>query len=244
MGAERLIDIFSVIARHEALSPGEFSLCAVATEVTELTGAGIALLSPDNALTRLCTSNHVALELMNLELTTGEGPLVDASRGTVTEEPDLRFSRNTQWLTYAPEALAIGAQAVFAFPIRLGAANFGALGLFRDSPGPLSPAQWSDGYLMASVIARSVLATQSGTPPGLLADELEGQASLDFVVHQAAGMLAVQGSISIKSALVALRARAFATSTSLVSLADQVVNRKISFHSTSTWSDLPGSESP
>lgn len=215
-----------------------FVLCAVAAEFTVLDGAGIALVSDDDELTSLCTSNASASALMNLELTVGEGPTVDASRGDATLDNDLVASTSENWTTYRAEAVALGAKAVYGYPVRIGGALFGALSLFRNSPGPLNAGQSSDAYLMASVIGRAVLSTQAGAPLVGLANEVNGESLLDFRVHQAAGMLAIQGSMSVKDALVFLRARAFGVGSQLSSIAERVVNGSTRFDSTTQeWID-------
>jgi len=230
VATDRLIDIFALMAQHEREDPHGMSLCGVAAEITELSGAGIAITSNGEDLTRLCTSNRVAGVLMNLEFTVGEGPGTDASSsGLAVDEENLVLSESSRWVIYAPGALAAGAQAVFGFPVRIGAVRFGSLSLFRDQPGPLSELQSSDAYLMASVIARAVLAMQAGALRGGLVGELEGQSNFDFSVHQAAGMVAVQGSMTVKDALVMLRAHAFATNKDLSALAASVVGRRTHF---------------
>jgi hypothetical protein len=229
MGASRLVEIFALMARHERESLHGVSLCSVAAEVTELSGAGITLTSAADEKTKWCSSNRVAQELMDLEFMLGEGPGDEATRsGIANDEMDLLSPKRSRWMLYAPEAAATGARAVFGFPVRIGSIRFGALSLFRDEPGPLTDAQSSDAYLMASVIGRAILAMQAGAPEGSLAGELEGQSSFNFAAHQAAGMLAVQASLSVRDALVALRAHAFATKTSASVLAERVVRRQVS----------------
>jgi len=229
VNTDRLLDIFALMERSEHRRSNGTALCAVAAEFMALDGAGIALTNDSEYLTSLCTSNVAAGALMNLEMTLGEGPTVDASRGDANEEIDLLESTGQNWNSYRPEAVALGARAVFGYPIRLGAIRFGALSLFRNSPGPLQSGQSSDAYLMASVIGRSILATQAGDSPNILVGELTGASTLDFRVHQAAGMLAVQASMSVKDALVLLRAHAFAIGCQLSDLADRVVSRTTRF---------------
>jgi hypothetical protein len=220
---DRLLEIFSLIERYERERPETFALCAVAAEFMSLDGAGIALTSDSEVLMSLCTSNDTAGELMDLEMTLGEGPAADACRGIASEEANL-LSGVARWETYGPGAVALGARAVFGFPIQLGAARFGALSLFRTGPGTLSAGQSSDGYLMASVLGRSILTTQAGGSRETLVGELDGSSMLDFRVHQAAGMVAVQGSMSVKDALVVLRAHAFTIGCRLGELAERVVS--------------------
>jgi len=237
--ANRLVDIFELMARQERDLPHGVSLCSVAAEITELSGAGIALSSAGDQKTPWCTSNRVAQELMDLEIMLGEGPGDEASRsGVANQELNLMEPESSRWMMYSPEAAATGARAVFGFPVRIGAARFGALSLFRDEPGPLSETQTSDAYLMASVIGRAILTMQAGAPGDALAGELDGQSTLDFSVHQAAGMLSVQASLSVRDALVALRAHAFATKTAPSVLAQRVVDREVRFDPESgAWRD-------
>jgi hypothetical protein len=226
-----------LLAQRERTNRKAGSLCAVASEFTNLSGAGIALVSSGDQFTKLCTSNATARTLMELELTVGEGPCIEAcTSDNAIDEDDLGAKSAQRWLAYTPAAGAAGANAVFGFPVRIGAIRLGALSLYRDVPGPLSVSQSSDAYLMASVIGRAVLAMQAGAPGDTLAAELEREAAFDFSVHQAAGMVAVQGSMSVGSALVALRAHAFATNASLSELALRVVVRETYFDPvTSSW---------
>jgi hypothetical protein len=91
---------------------------------------------------------------------------------------------------------------------------------------------------MASVIGRAILAEQAGGSLVGLAEELNGESMLDFRVHQAAGMLAIQGSMPVLDALVFLRARAFGLGGPLADLAERVVTGATRFDtSTDEWID-------
>lgn len=230
MATDRLIAILDLLRRQGRTGHGGGRLCTVAAEVTEQSGAGIALSSELGGLTSMCTSNDVAQRLMDLEVTLGEGPCVDASRSSgAIEEVELVSPTSTRWLAYSPAAEAAGARAVFGFPLCIGAICLGALSLYRDRPGALTDAQASDAYLMASVAARAVLTMQAGAPQDVIADELVREATFDFAVHQAAGMVSVQASMSVGDALVALRAHAFTTDRTSSELALRVVARDLRF---------------
>jgi hypothetical protein len=93
---------------------------------------------------------------------------------------------------------------------------------------------------MASVISRAILAEQAGGSPGGLVGELNGVSMLDFRVHQAAGMLAIQGSMTVRDALVFLRAHAFAIASQLSDLAERVVSGTTRLAPDSReWIDVP-----
>jgi hypothetical protein len=237
--ADRLVDIFTLMERFDHERMGTETLCAVATEFLTLDGAAIALTSDVDVLTTLCSSGPIAKELMDLEVIVGEGPATHASLDRAIEVPDL-VDATLRWPMYSPRALELGARAVFGFEVRLGAIRFGALSLYRESPGPLVGTQVSDGYLMASVIARSVLSQQAGATSESLIGEIGAASTLDFSVHQAAGMIAIQGSMSVRDALVTLRAHAFASNCQLRELAERVVSREAAFDSDSgTWKNDP-----
>ncbi len=107
--------------------------------------------------------------------------------------------------------------------------RYGALGLYSVESGELNDEQLTDALLMASVIGRGVVALQAGARLETLSEELQREATFDFSVHQAAGMVSVQASISISSALIALRMHAFALSEAVVDVAARIIARRLIF---------------
>ena len=230
MFSKRLIAIFELMASRER-SGGEVGLlCSVAAEITEVGAAGVALATTLDPLLCFCASSDVANKLIELEITVGEGPChstLDGEESIAVE--DLRTSRNSRWMLYTPTALEEGIRSIFGFPIRIGGIRLGVMCLYRTTPGPLSEGQFTDALLMASVIGRGIVALQAGARPETLSSELQREAAFDFSVHQAAGMVAVQASIDISSALVALRMHAFSLSESLSSVCTRIINRQLWF---------------
>lgn len=237
MASERLLVILDMLAAVAGDADHPAALCSIAADVTELDGAGITLLSTGPQYTPYCASDHVARLLMDTEIQLGVGPGVDACRtNEACDEEDLLAPANGHWMAYAPAAVALGARAVFGFPVGIGAVRIGALILYRELPGPLDDYQESDAYLMASVVGRAVLATWAGASRSELTSELALALSFDFSVHQAAGMVAVQGDMSLSDAMVALRAHAFGTGASMTALAESVVRRETTYEPTTrTW---------
>jgi hypothetical protein len=233
MYSARLLSIFEMMAAHERSGVERGLLCSVAAEITGLDAAGIALTTEDPPLTTFCTSDVFSRDLMDLEITVGEGPATSTLRSdTITSAPDLRRDSAPEWMLYTPQAVANGARSAFAFPIRLGMIRLGALCLFGLRPGDLTNQQMSDALLMSSVVGRGIIALQAGAPSQTLSDELLSESTFDFTVHQAAGMLDVQAKMSIATALVTLRMHAFATSQSLSSIALRVIARQLRFDDT------------
>jgi hypothetical protein len=236
--SDRLLVILEMLARNNE-SDHPAALCSIAADVTDVDGAGITLYSNGPHYTAYCASDDVARQLLDTEVQVGEGPGIEACRTNVAcDEEDLLSPVGAHLMAYGAAAVALGARAVFAFPVAIGAVHLGALILYRRQPGPLEDSQESDAYLMASVIGRAVLATRAGASRADLTSELALALSFDFSVHQAAGMVAIQGDMTLGDAMVALRAHAFGTGASMIALAESVVRRRTTFEpGTRTWTD-------
>ena len=230
MAGERLRRILDELSAGDDRPPPAARLCEVGAHVIGVTGAGVMLMSGETPQGSLCSTNQVSNLIEELQYTLGEGPCVDAYRhDEVVLEPDLADPATPRWLAFTPPAVEAGARAVFGFPLRVGTVRLGALNLYRDRPGPLSDGQHADALVMADVAARWVLEVQAGAPPGGLARELEVGADFRFVVHNAAGMVAVQLGVSVSEALIRLRAYAFSHDRLLHDVAQDVVDRTLRF---------------
>ena len=195
-----------------------------------MSGAGIMLMSHDMPAGSVCTTNEVSALVEELQYALGEGPCVDAYHADrPVLEPDLADPTTPRWPAFASPAVAAGVRAVFGFPLQVGAVRLGALNLYCDRPGPLTDEQHADALVMADVAAQAVLVLQAGAPPGRLAAELEAGGDFQYVVQQAAGMVAAQLDVSVGHALIRLRAHAFGNDRPLVEVAEEVVARKLRF---------------
>lgn len=209
-------------------------VCARCVVELSVTGAGATVLShlrngsveaghPTRGLVHATDPTSAGLE--DLQLTVGEGPCLDtfASGGPVLVA-DLA-AEGGRWPAFTRGALALGAAAVFSFPLQIGVVRLGSLDLYRDEPGPLTRGEVTDALILAD------LATQG------IADELDGHDTADLSwlfdfheeVHQATGMVQVQLGTSTEVALMRLRAYAFTQDEPLAEVARQVVTRKLRF---------------
>lgn len=205
-------------------------LCEVCAESTDMTGAGIMLMSGDVPRGSVCTSNDVSDLIEHLQYDLGEGPCVDAyQKDRPVLEPDLARPSAARWLAFRGPALAAGVGAIFGFPLQVGAVRLGALNLYRDVAGPLTDDQHADALVMADVAAQALLVLQADAPAGGLAAELETGAEFQYVVHQASGMVAAQLEVSVAHALIRLRAYAFGNDRPLTGVAQAVVGRVLRF---------------
>lgn len=229
MPADRLLRVLKRLAVDDGTGAAP-RLCAVCAEITEMSGAGIMLLTGDRPRGSVCTTDEVSAQIEDLQYTLGEGPCVDAHRQHVPViEPDLASPTVVRWAAFSRSAVAAGARAVFGFPIAAGEVRVGALNLYRDQPGPLTADQHADALVVADVAARSIIAMQAAARPGELPVDFEAGNNFRFVVHQATGMVSVQLGVSVDEALVRLRAYAFSHDETVIRVAHLVVARTLRF---------------
>jgi hypothetical protein len=178
----------------------------------------------------VCSTSAVINAMEHVQIDLGDGPCIDSfDRDRPVIEPDLRAIAAPRWVAFASRAIEAGYCAVFAFPLRVGAVRLGAVTLYREQPGALTVEQHADALVLADIAAQTVLMMQAGAPPGRLAVELENGGDFQHVVHQASGMVAVQLGVTVGTALIRLRAHAFAEDRSLVDVASAVVQRTLRF---------------
>ena len=134
---DRLERIARVVSAADGLDPAR-AMCEACVAGLPVSGASIVLRAGGVA-TPLACSDGVAALVEDLQVTLGEGPCVEACEtGRLVAEPHLAVPRRARWAAFTPAALAAGAAAVFAVPLRIGAVRLGALTLYRSRAGDLS----------------------------------------------------------------------------------------------------------
>ncbi len=242
MPSDRLLNILRAF-HTEVRDGGQTQWCTVAARLTHFDGAGIGLFAAPDIVSSLCASSPQVRTLFELESTIGEGPHHSVrTSGAAINEPALADTGWRRWPTFAPLACSQGAGALFGFPLRLGAIELGSLIFTRDTPGDMTMDQSSDGHLVASVLSRSILATQAGASQDELADDLRDRGSFDVLVHQAAGMVCEQGSLSIGDALLLLRAHAYSRGRNASDVARDIVNHHLVYNGDTHEWHAPTSE--
>ena len=143
----------------------------------------------------------------------------------MVHSPDL--GSDTRWLQYSQEAGRAGIQAAFSSPLQVGAVRLGVLDIYRQQPGPLGEPALTAVHVHseAAVALLLMMADEKRVLSPL--DDLSELADIRPVVHQAAGMVAIQLDVTLEVALARLRAAAFAAERSLREVAADVVARRI-----------------
>ncbi|MEU6965708.1 GAF and ANTAR domain-containing protein [Streptomyces chrestomyceticus] len=204
------------------LQPGEPGLsarwCERCAALLGADGAAVSMVFDGAQL--LWHSDPDGARLDDLQFTLGEGPGLDAVReGALSLVADLACPYGPQrWPVFAAQALELGIRAVCAFPLRLGALRVGALTCHQRAMRRLPPEGAADALMLADALAQFLLAGRHTKPWLLKPADLHRTE-----VHQATGILSVHLRIPLASALVRLRAHAFATERPVADVAHDVV---------------------
>lgn len=206
------------------------SLCVASAALVGVAGAGVVLVSAQQALGTVCVSDPVTEAVEEVQYTLGEGPCVEAFRSKApVSVPDLSSPGHTGWSGFCEGALAAGMRAAFGFPLLIRPACIGALNLYHDRAGELDDDQYADALAVAHVTTRSVLGWQSFAEPGSVAWQLEQVPMHRAAIHQAAGMISVQAAMPVPDALALLRAHAFGEGSMVSDVATDVVAGRLRF---------------
>ncbi len=167
MAAEQqLSDVLSEFA-HTMVT--DFQIQAILEHLVErivdimpVTAAGVTLISPGAAPHYIAASDPAALRFEELQTELSEGPCLEAYRtGHAVAVPDLR--NEDRFASFGPRASAAGLGAVFTFPLHHGEQRLGALDLYRDTAGEMSPAAMDTAETLADVAASYLLISQART---------------------------------------------------------------------------------
>lgn len=212
-------------------------ICDACISSLPVTGASVSAVFDLGRRGTVYATNATAERVEDLQFELGEGPGADAFRERrpvfVTDLDDPAEQAESRWPVFTPAALQTGARSVFAYPLLLGAAEIGLLGMYRDQPLTLD----SPGHARAVRLADAAMFAllnlfDDPVPPdpdepfeasGLAGDDGFFRAE----VYQAAGMVTVQLGVSIEEAIARLRAYAFAHGRALVDVASDIVARRL-----------------
>jgi hypothetical protein len=230
--AERLGRVWKLVAEHAAARGGQVSaadVCAAVVPGVQVTGAWLSAARDAEAGHLMQVTDKVSGQLAELQLTLGEGPLLDASAsgGPVLASDLADAESGARWPAFAPAACRAGASAVFVFPLVVGVIRAGVLGLYRDRCGPLSDFQLGDALTFADTATVLLLDAQGSGPEAGPGGQHTGLAYHRAEIDQATGMLTEQLGVNITNAFVRLRAYAYVNDLQLADVARDIVARRL-----------------
>jgi hypothetical protein len=203
------------------------TLCDAAVGAARVDGAAVSLLTPScTARELLYATDAVAARIDDVQLTLGQGPCLDAYRQRTPQARTAIGNHHAEspWPLFDDAVHLLGAGAVFAYPLlRSVSSPIGVLALYRRSEGPLDSTQRA-----AATACAKALSTQIALDlPRHVARPLPATRLTQVPV--AAGMVALQLDLRINEALDVLRAHSYSSDRSLSDVADDVVQRRMTF---------------
>ena len=206
-------------------------LCATFVDALPVTGAAVSVFGGAVPETVVCATDGLAARLDELQFDLGEGPRWEAARTrSPVLEPRVREGAHPLWPVFFSALLDTEVEALYVFPLILGALDVGIVELYSTTSGALDRTDRAKALVLADQTAWNLL-------DRLLRDK-EATASATITkasplsrreIHQATGMVIVQMNVTPTDALLLLRGHAFAHGKTVRSIAGDVIARRLQF---------------
>ena len=129
-------------------------------DLLPISAAGVSLIAPDLAPRFVASSDAQALEYEHLQTALQEGPCVTAYlTGQAVTASNL--AEESRFPAFVAAARGAHLSAVFSFPLRHPAGQFGALDLYRSATGPLGTRAMEVAQTLADVTSAYLLNAQA-----------------------------------------------------------------------------------
>jgi len=206
-------------------------LCSQFVDALPVTGAAVSVFGASVPETSICASDDLAARLDELQFDLGEGPRWEAARSrTPVLVPHARHGTHPLWPVFGKALLETEVEALFVFPLAIGALDVGVVELYRSTPGDLARSDLALAAVLADKAAWNLLdqilrlADVPSTGP-----TQDGSPLSRREIHQATGMVLVQTGSTATDALMLLRAHAFSHDRTVRDVARDVVARRLVF---------------
>ncbi|MHA7210061.1 GAF and ANTAR domain-containing protein [Arthrobacter sp. MDT1-65] len=205
------------------------ALCASFIDALPVTGAALSAFGGSVQETALYATDDVAARLDELQFDLGEGPRWEAARSRMPVFlPYARWMPHEKWPVFGKALAETDVQALFVFPLVVGALDVGVVELYRTTPGELSESERMTARALADAAAwsllRRVLVPDDGDNPDKI-----GLSPSRREIHQATGMVLAQTGGTAAEALLLLRGHAFANGQSVRETSTEVLARRLDF---------------
>ncbi|MDJ0336856.1 GAF and ANTAR domain-containing protein [Cryobacterium sp. PH31-O1] len=184
--------------------------------------------------TVVCATDSLAARLDELQFDLGEGPRWEAARTRLPVlEPRIREAAHPLWPIFSSALMDTAVEALYVFPLTLGALDVGIVELYSRTPGVLDRTDRAKALVLANETAWNLLdrllRVQESTGNGDAVAAPRTSPLSRREIHQATGMVLVQMNVTPTDALLVLRAHAFSQGKTVRTIAGEVVARSLQF---------------
>jgi len=214
--ADTLVEDFDLVEFLSALTEKVVHL-EIAAEV------GILLVDEAGDLQFIAASHERTQMLELFQVEHEEGPCQDCfSTGLPVRVADLTLASD-RWPLFAPKALAMGFRSVQAVPLRLRGTILGAMNLFLNEPGGISPEELTVVQALGDVATIGLLQQRELHRAHSVESQLQHALHSRISIEQAKGILSEQAQVTTDAAFELLRRYARDNNRKLATVASEVV---------------------
>jgi GAF domain-containing protein len=225
--SEQLFDAFTVLA--DTLVAGYDVLDLLQTlvetchDLLDVDSAGILLLSAEDELEVVASTNEANAIVEFMQLDANAGPCLECFRTrAVVSLPDVDVAP-TRWPEFAATARAQGIFSVYAIPLRLRETTIGTLNLMRNERGELNHYDIKAAQALADVATIGILQERSVRDSSAIRDQLQKALSSRIVIEQAKGVVSETSHLSMDASFQLIRHYARSHQSTLGAVAQQLV---------------------
>lgn len=223
---ERLIGrLAAVLAGLHAVEPGAARLCEAGRRMLDADGVALSLLTSTQSVVVVAVTDGMADRLADLQEVVGEGPTRDAYLEKSLQIADFTQHGDARWSLMHQHGRRLGFEGTMAaVPLRPRDEVIGTLTahwLHHQESVDATLAEFLGVAIGAALLQEASL----GESGEVQADVWSSRSQ----IHQATGMIISQVGVRPEDALALLRGQAFAKNTTLLDVAQQIVDRRINF---------------
>jgi GAF domain-containing protein len=178
--------------------------------------AGVLLVGKGGTHQTLAPTSDVMFKLDELQMTTGEGPCLQAALDEIVIRTD-DFRDEPRFPKYAPKVVELGLLSALSLKLYTADRTAGALNLFGYEPRPWNSEAETIGMVLAAHAAAAILASRES-------EQLQSALSTRDRIGQAKGIIMERFKIDDVRAFEMLRKLSQDTNTKLVDVAHRVID--------------------
>jgi GAF domain-containing protein len=180
--------------------------------------AGVLLVGKGGTHQTLAPTSDVMFKLDELQMTTGEGPCLQAALDEIVIRTD-DFRNEPRFPNYAPKVVELGLLSALSLKLYTADRTAGALNLFGYEPRPWNSEAETIGMVLAAHAASAILASRES-------EQLQSALSTRDRIGQAKGIIMERFGVDDVQAFEMLRRLSQDSNTRLIEVAQRVIDTR------------------